>query len=303
MNDHALGADDFVPRLEAARAAGLTLAARVWWRLGLEVDLMEREPIEARRLAAIIVSGRVLRRRRLAYRREVPASEAARAPEAIPPPVVDLGVESQQTVITDALSGVRRCTQCLNGRVSCVVCLGRGYVEVARSSYEVGALRACSACGRGGTQECPHCAGTAETVEVRCVDLIDEVVHLAYPYVPTMSFALEEKVRGALEQELDVERPVPDCLFVDLEPQRAGGPYRATKRDPEFRGFSYADALAKARAALAGTRGEEPIAEELTIHARPILWLRYAAWGTRREVALFYDLEGNLRAMVADGGL
>ncbi len=294
---------DFLPDLEVARGAGLRLPARVWWRLGLEVDLMDRDPIEVRRVAAIIVSARVLRRRRLAYQQEVPAAEAARAPEAIPKPIIDLNHESRQRVITDVVAGPERCTRCVNGQVSCLVCLGRGYVDVSQSSYEAAATRPCRACAQRGTQTCSHCGGSTETMRVRCVDVIDEVVRLDYPYVPTMSFALEEKVRTALEEELGTERAVASCLRVDLSSQRHGGPYREAKREPTFRGFVYADALGKARAALAQLRGEEPLAEEILIHARPISWLRYEAWGVTREVALFVDLVGDLRAMVADGGL
>jgi hypothetical protein len=295
-------ADDFVPSLEQARRAGLALPARMWWRLGSEVDLMDREPVDTRKLAAIVVRGRVLRRRQLAQRTEIPARDAVRVPEPMPP-VPDGYVGGTATAVTEVLGAKGRCSHCLRGMLDCVVCGGRGKVEVSQTTNQGGVLRTCGACGGGGTKTCRHCEGTAETVVVRCVDVIDEVLTLAYPYVPAMSFALEEKVTSALEAELAEGMATPECLLVDLEAQQTGGPYRQAVREPEFHGFSYADALAQARTAIAAVRGEQPIHEESEIHARPILWLRYEAWGSKREVALFYDLAGRLNAMVADGGI
>jgi len=267
MSD-SLSASDFLPSFEEARTAGLSLTARVWWRMGLELDLMDREPTDSRQLAAIVVRGRVLRRRRLAYRGQVPAERAQGAPDPVPPRPTDYA-SSTVTVVGEAAADPYVCSSCRAERGRCRTCAGSGLV-----------------------------------VDARCVQIIDEVVELAYPYVPTMSFSLEEKVTAVLEQELAEEHSTPTCLLVDLEPKKSGGPYRqVANREPEFRGFSYDDALQQARTVVAALRGDEPILEELEVHARPILWLRYEAWGVRREVALFYDLSHQLHAMVGDGGL
>jgi hypothetical protein len=151
--------------------------------------------------------------------------------------------------------------------------------------------------------QCKHCAGTGQSIEVRCIDVVDEVAHIAYPYVPSMTFGLEEAVAQLLEAELAQPEPMPEALRVSLDPDRVGGPYRQARRDPEFRGFRYGDALAQARRAVAALRGDEPIREELEITARPILWLRYGVLGVKREVALLVGADGTMHAKVADGGI
>lgn len=238
----------YIPLLETLKTAGSELEVQTWWN-PFGVDLLEREPTEQRKLAAVVLIARALRRTIRELDGDVPASRVGDLPEPIPEPPDDW-----------------------NGRVT----------RVLRSRIDLDP-RPCPLCA-GDSPECGICEGTGQVLRVRFREVHDVVDTLRYAYVPTLPFSIEERVTRLIDPAADP----PECLRIDMAARRAGSAYRDTiEVDPEFLGHSFADALAQARTAAQAFGVEaDVVKKDVRAYAWPLLLLRWSGLGLDRTVAL-----------------
>ncbi len=311
--------EPYLPTFEKLLHAGAEVKARAWWRLGSEIDLLAQEPYETTQIAAIVLSGRVLRRDRTAFVIEVAAKRRRSIPEREVPPSAD-ALGRRQYVVFEVVGDVHDCTGCLNGTVLCTQCNGTGRdafsfgtplrgvygTDVGPDRFLEPLLRSdrCSACFGNGERLCPSCDGTRASITARAYSVQDQEHAFSYAYLPELPFPLEERLKEHFEAELADGVTYPELLTVRLDPERTGGPYRQAVRDAtEVYGYAYGrGALAAARLAVQRLRGDEPFFETIRTWARPILWLRYRVLGLRREVAVLCDT-AEMRVIVADGSM
>jgi hypothetical protein len=289
--------EPYLPTLDRARAAGVSLQAKTWYHLGSGIDLLAEEPVEQHRLAAVTVDACVLYRAVWEKNVEVSEQLLATYPTVMPPPPERM-IAASHHLVADVLDrGPRPCTNCpvRPGHELCARCGGAGYivVDAGRSQH----TEICFACGGERFVQCSTCDGTAlcRRARVRYVD--DRVSALRYTYVPSMTVALET----ALDEALAAGEDLPDCLRFDPRSRAAGGPYRAGGAvEPTFHGHRFGDALGRAAAAIGGLGGDGLVLrQELVTYARPILWLRYSRLGSRHDAVLAARADGDLFAYVA----
>lgn len=292
-------AERWIPTIELARRSGVAIQAKVWWRLGGEIDLLDREPEAVHRVAAVAVRGRALRRTIDEIPVEVPASQPVVLATGEPGMPDGFEESTHEQVVRTIDDVAHRCPDCrMTPRViGCIGCSGEGRITVGDRS---GRAITCPGCGGVGHLTCVTCAGTAYTRRVLLRRVQDRCAHLQYAFLPDMPFPLEERLQQLLEP---IATP-PDCLRFDPSRVLGGGPYRqATLADQGFLGHGYGAAIRDARNAIdALGRDARLLRSEVRAWARPILWLRYRAFGVRREVAIFFEAPGALRAVVTDGG-
>lgn len=238
----------YIPLLETLKSAGSELEVQPWWN-PFGVDLLEREPSEARKLAAVVLVARVLRRTSREAEAVVPLSRVGTLPEAVPEPPTDWSSREVRVVLARLAADPQRCPYCPSGAPGCGFCEDTGLV-----------------------------AG------VRLREIHDAVETLRYAYVPSLPFSIEERVTRLIEPEVDP----PECLRFEMAARRAGSAYRDTLEvDPEFFGHSFGDALAQARAA-AQALGSEPdvVRKDVRAYAWPVLLVRWSGLGLDHTVAL-----------------
>jgi hypothetical protein len=282
----------YLPSLELARRAKVSIRGATRFRR--EVDLLGREPDAQHRVAAVLLVAEVQRRETFDMSAEIPLGAAASVPEPMPEPPAGFETRSHR-VLTALLSPApEECATCRGtpGRIACVLCWGSG--TVIRDGTLVAV--ACEGCAATGAVPCPACGGEGHILRVAARRIDDVHARLRYAYLPEMPFSLEERLAQLMEPR---DEP-PGCLQIDLGVRRTGGPYRQSEqRDPDFLGFAPGRALDEARAAVTRLRGEGTVVRsDIRAFAWPILWLRYRVGGSRREVALFVQADGSLRAVV-----
>lgn len=238
----------FIPLLETLKNAGSELEVQTWWN-PFGVDLLEREPTEQHKLAAVVLVARVMRRFSRDLEREIAITRVGDLPREAPAPPEDW-----------------------ESRVSLVV--------LSQADAEP---RPCTTCG-GALSDCVSCDGSGQALLMRLREVHDVVATLRYAYVPSLPFSIEERVTKLLEPTADP----PDCLRFDMAPRRAGSAYRdMIEVDPEFFGHSFADALAEARKAAEGFGADaDVIRRDVRAYAWPLLLLKYSGVGLDRTVAL-----------------
>lgn len=289
--------EPYLPTLDRARAAGVTLQARSWYHLGSGVDLLAQDPVEQHRLAAVTVDARVLHR--AVWEKNVELSEQLLAtyPAVMPPQPEGMIAASHHLVVDILDRGPAPCTNCpvRPGRELCARCGGAGYILIDGGNNQQ--AQPCGTCAGGRFVQCSTCDGVARTRRARVRYVDDRLSTLRYTYVPSMTIALET----ALDEVLAATDDLPVCLRFDPRSREAGGPYRGGGvAEPTFHGHRFGDALGRAATAIGGLGGDGVVLrQELVTYARPILWLRYASLGARHEAVLAARANGELFAYVA----
>ncbi|MBI2897209.1 MAG: hypothetical protein HYY06_26870 [Deltaproteobacteria bacterium] len=238
----------YIPLLETLKTAGSELEVQTWWS-PFGVDLLEREPTDSRKLAAVVLVARSLRRTTRELESRVPSSTVGNLPELVPEPADDWQSRVTSVLLARLDSEASRCPYCPPGFEGCAFCGGTGFVE-----------------------------------RVRLREVHDLVETLRYAYVPSLPFSIEERVTRLIDPAVDP----PECLRIDLEPRRGGSAYRDTfELEPEFFGHSFGDALVQARTA-ARAFGSEPdlVRKDVRAYAWPLLLVRWSGFGLDRTVAL-----------------
>jgi hypothetical protein len=285
--------EPYLPTLERARAAGVSLHARSWYHLGSGIDLLAGDPVEQHRLAAVTVDVRVLHRAVWEKSVEVSDQLLASYPTVMPPQPDGMLAASHHLVVDVLDRGPAPCTNCpaRRGRELCARCGGAGHVVIDAGGSQH--HERCGTCAGERFVRCSTCDGTARTRRARVRYVDDRVSALRYTYVPSMTVALET----ALDEVLAPTDDLPACLRFDPRSRAAGGPYRAGGAvEPTFHGHAFGDALGRAATAIGGLGGNDLVLrQEVVTYARPILWLRYA----RHEAVLAARANGELFAYVA----
>lgn len=141
-------------------------------------ELLYERDLEERRLAAILLVARVLRRE--AWEETVDAS--VRLAGALPtevPPIPDGYIEQASGIRVGPALELRPCTMCdirRPGANACHHCGGSGLLA--------GDLERCGACGGGGFVTCSACEGAKQTVSLRLRHVTDRLVALRDTFVP-----------------------------------------------------------------------------------------------------------------------
>ncbi|WP_437679128.1 hypothetical protein [Sorangium sp. So ce131] len=288
----------YLPTIERARAAGVSLRTRLWHKPGSAVDLLAVEPVEQRRLAAVTLDARALGRTMWEKNVELSEERFAAFPTGIPPEPARMVAASHHVLVAARGEGPAACSMCpaRPGREICARCNGGGKIHLDHDYREV---EPCPSCGGAAFVRCSVCEGSARTRRARVRFVEDRVDTLRYTYVPSMTIALESALDEALAP--GETGALPDCLRFDPRPRATGGPYRGgPAAEPTFHGHRFGDALRRATSAAAGLGGEGQILrQEIATYARPILWLRYKIRGARREVVLSARASGEPFAFVA----
>ncbi len=243
----------FLPSLPAAREAGL--------------DLPPGDPAEQHRLAALIVSVRLVRRE--ATDNEIESAEPATSLGLLataPPAPADFVAQSYTSLLEDL--GFRPCSACRRQASSPSWCLCKG-------------------------------RGTVHRLRVR--QWSDTPIFHHETYVPSQLAFVPEmfSFEGHLERTLAGAAP-PECLRChDLRSQRGGSAYRGGGREqrPDFHGHDFGDGLDKATAAVNNVLKGTLVLHDIRAYAWPFLWLRWTM-PEPREIALYARADGGLRAYV-----
>jgi hypothetical protein len=284
-----------LPTLERARSEGYV-------PLDLdrgEVDLLPGEPTVQRRLAALVVRARVVRRE---VRDDLTEMSPRRAAALLGEmPVAPTNFTSQSYLVRLQAEGGPglACTSCDVRRVgynACHRCGGSGWLRVDQR---------CSAC-LDGFILCASCDGSLVTVavELRHVDdvalsLQDVFVPEAFRYVPGL-FAVPRLLRELLEFA-----DPPMALAFPLVARPQGSAYRDTVRreeaEPVFHGHRFEDAMDTARRALRAML--KPKTEAVLVDVRsfawPFLWLELGQGREKQEAVLVIRPDGRLGGYVA----
>jgi hypothetical protein len=287
-------ASSFLPLLERARSEGYE---------PLDPDkggavLLPGEPLVQRRLAALVVRARIVRRESRDELTEMSPRRAAAMLGEIPPaPTVFASQSYVVRLQAEGGPGVA-CTSCDLRRLgynACHLCGGSGAINVTQR---------CTSCLDGFTL-CASCDGTLATiaVEVRHIDdveltLRDVFVPEAFRYVPAL-FEVGRLLRDLLE---DADPPMSLAFPLVSRPQ--GSAYRdAVQREaePVFHGHRFEDAMDTARRSLRAMLKPktEAVLFDVRSFAWPFLWLELGDEREKQEVVLVVRPDGRLGGYAA----
>lgn len=296
-NQHAgsVEASSFLPTLERARSDGY---------VPLDPDgggaaLLPGEPIVQRRLAALVVRARVVRREVRDELTEMSPRRAAALLAEMPLAPAEFASQSYLVRLQAEGGPGLACTSCDIRRVgynACHRCGGSGQLHIDRR---------CGSC-HDGFILCASCEGALVTlaVEVRHVDdvnivLRDVFVPEAFRYVPGL-FAVPRHLRDLLE---DANPPMALAFPVVARPQGSG--YRDAVRreevEPVFHGHRFEDAMDTARRSLRAMLKPktEAVLHDVRTFAWPFLWLELGQGREKQEVVLVIRPDGQLGGHVA----
>lgn len=288
-HDGSAEASLFLPTLERARREGY---------VPLDADagnraLLPGEPVAQRRLAALVVRARIVRREVRDDVTEMSPRRAARLLGEIPPaPQVFMSQSYVVRLQSEGGPGLA-CTSCDPRRVgynACHSCGGSGWLSLALP---------CLAC-RDGFIVCAACDGSLVTVavEVRQVDdvdlsLDDVFVPEAFRYVPAL-FAVPRLLRELLK---DADPPLSLAFPLVSRPQESA--YRDAVRreaEPVFHGHRFEDAMDTARRSLRAMLKPktEAVLVDVRSYAWPFLWLELGSAREKQEAVLVVRPDGRM---------
>lgn len=284
-----------MPTLERARSEGYVPLDPG----GDEVALLPGEPVAQRRLAALVVRARVVRREVRDDLTEMSPRRAAGLLDELPPAPLVFASNSYvvRLRVDDDPSACTHCDIRRPGSTACPTCDGSGFAVLGL---------ACSAC-KDGFVACVACDGTGAmvAVELRHIDdvdlaLRDVFVPEAFRYVPAL-FTVPGLLRDLLE---DADPPM--ALAFPLVSRPQGSAYRDAVRrelEPEFHGHRFEDAMDTARRSLQAML--KPKTEAVLVDVRsfawPFLWLELGKGEEKQEVVLVVRPDGRLGGYVSQG--
>ena len=287
-------ASSFLPTLERARSEGYVPLDPE----GDEVALLPGEPVVQRRLAALVVRARVVRREVRDDHTEMSPGRAAGLLGEIPP--APLVFASRSYVVRLQVDG--------GPGVACTHCDVRHFGSIACPSYGGDGLivldLACPKCSDGFIA-CVDCDGSGATVkvELRHIDdvelaLRDVFIPKAFRYIPAL-FTVPRLLRDLLE---DADPPM--ALAFPLVSRPQGSAYRdAVRREPEpaFHGHRFEDAMDTARRSLRAML--KPKTEAVLVDVRsfawPFLWVELGKGEEKQEAVLVVRPDGRLGGYVS----
>jgi hypothetical protein len=292
----SVDASFFLPTLERARTEGYVPLDP---NRGGAV-LLPGEPVVTRRLAALVVRARVVRREVRDDLTEMSPRRAAALPGEMPAVPREFASQSYLVRLQAEGGPGLACTSCDIRRVgynACHRCGGSGWLH---------ADQRCSAC-LDGFILCASCDGSLVTVavELRHVDdvslaLRDVFLPEAFRYVPAL-FEVPRLLRDLLE---DADPPMTLAFPLVTRPQ--GSAYRdAVRREPEpvFHGHRFEDAMETARTSLRAMLKPktEAVLFDVRSFAWPFLWLELGKGREKQEIVLVVRPDGQLGGFVAKG--
>lgn len=272
----------FVPRLAAAREAGLQL--EVGGLFGLfDRDLLADEGAWTP-LAAVRVHARVQARGVREVREAIPmrlAEPSRGVPEAV------FGREGR-TLVPHGAGEIGRCGGCTfhPGHVPCNACGATGHGEIPMPTGHT-IREVCRACQGRTTVVCARCEGHGRVWIGPALEVTDRHGVLRHVYAPDeVSLALQEALAAVIDAD-----DMPPALAISLEP-RVVDPYRGTLAGHAIAGHGYDDVVPTVRTVLHGLAGElEVVRSEVALHAWPFLFAR----GGGVEAAIVVDHVGVTR--------
>lgn len=280
----------YLPSLEAARARGCVA-------LDPEADrfeLPEGEPTAVRRLAALVVDARLIRREIQDEEASMALARASNLPTEMPPAPTEFA-DRTALVRVGAVGASEPCSTCdvrKRGHIACPAC---GHHEGYR----------CGNCD-DGFLPCSACDGAGSTVRVYVRRVHDE--HLAirdtfvpetFRYIPAL-FPFPALLRAMLD---GVDPPM--CLAFPIAAPVQRSVYRGNvgpEREPEFEGHRFDDAVEKALEAL--RRVVKPKTEialfDVRTFAWPFLWVEFGEAREARAVVLVARPDGQICGFEGD---
>lgn len=267
-------AERFLPSVARARQEGVACWVE---QPGGSLDLFTLEPQETHELAAVIVTGRALRRTSFAKVEELDTPRLERLRTAAVASSEGYEERAHSVLEPDVPVERQRCTTCAvfePGWTMCTLCLGAG----------------CRTCGAGRVA-CTTCGGTGETWRAGVRYVTDNVLALRSVVCPAMPVRLRDEVKATLAQL----GALPACLVTDLESEQRGAAYRSRLGEASFAGFRFGSAAprAKKHAARIDTL-PSVVKSEAVFYAWPLLCLVYALDSAIWDLALFIDPEAGL---------
>jgi hypothetical protein len=263
-------------------------------------ELPEGEPSAVRRLAAMVVSARVVRRETRDEETEVSIARASYMLKEMPPAPREYLEQSYLIRLRGDSAAGRPCTGCdirRRGSTICHCCGGTG--------RRLDPPAPCTACDEGFIL-CAMCDGTGEIIsaEVRYVNDVpiwyrDTFIPEAFRYLPSM-FSVPTLLRALLAE---VDPPM--ALAVPLMGKMQGSAYRDAKRseaDPVFHGHRFEDAIEAARRSLRGLMKPktEIVLHDVRSFAWPFLWVEYGTGREKREMVLVVRPDLQLAGFVGE---
>ncbi|MFO0756743.1 MAG: hypothetical protein U0359_09640 [Byssovorax sp.] len=251
------------------------------------------DPTTARRLAAIVIFARVVRRESRDEDTEMSLGRASYLLPEMPPPPRDFTDQSYLVRISGGREE-RPCTSCdlrKPGHSLCHNCGGSGWLGNDGGS--------CLACDQGFVI-CATCDGIQRAVGVRIryvndvhVVLHDIFIPEAFRYLPPL-FSFPALLRDMLD---NVVPPIE--LASPLFAQAKSSAYRdAVRKDPDpvFYGHRFEDALEAARASLRSMMKPktEIVLHDVRSYAWPFLWLEHGSGERARHSAYVVRPDGVL---------
>jgi hypothetical protein len=244
-------------------------------------ELPPGEPSAARRLAAIVLFARVIRRESREEDTEMSLSRASYLLGEMPAAPKDF---VEQSYLVRARGGYeeRACTHCDPRKPGFTPCHNCG------AALSIAGGMGCVACV-GGFIPCATCDGIQRTVQVRVryvndvhVVLHDVFIPQAFRYMPPL-FPVAALLRDLLE---NVVPPIE--LACPLFAQAKSSAYRDAVRkepDPVFHGHRFEDALEAARGSLHSLvkPKSEIVLHDVRSYAWPFLWLEHGSGETKRD--------------------
>jgi hypothetical protein len=283
----------YLPTLERAREGCLPLDPEG------SFELPEGEPSAVRRLAAMVVLARVVRRETREEETEVSIARASYMLNAMPPAPREYLEQSYLVRLRGDSAAGRPCTSCDIRRKGYTIC------HLCGGTAQLHPDTPCTSCDEGFIL-CATCDGTGEVIsaEVRYVNDVplwyrDTFVPEAFRYVPSM-FSVPTLLRALLA---DVDPPM--ALAVPLMGKMQGSAYRDAKRsevDPVFHGHRFEDAIEAARRSLRGMvkPKTEVVLHEVRSFAWPFLWVEYGTGREKRELLLVVRPDLQLAGFVGE---
>lgn len=264
---------------------------------GEEVALLPGEPVAQRRLAALVVRARVVRREVRDDRTEMSPRRAAGILDELPPAPLAFASKSYvvRLHVDDEPSTCAHCDVRRPGSTACLACGGTGLTVLGL---------VCREC-KDGFLPCVPCDGTGAMVgvELRHIDdvdlaLRDVFVPEAFRYVPAL-FTVPGLLRDLLE---DADPPMSLAFPLVSRPQ--GSAYRDAVRreaEPQFHGHRFEDAMDTARRSLQAMMKPktEAVLFDVRSFAWPFLWLELGKGEEKQEAVLVVRPDGRLGGYVS----
>lgn len=244
---------------------------------------------EVSRMAAVLVSARVVQRSSWTDQVEVSEKTFAELVAAQPPEpsFAEAGVVRFRGLEPGSRSArPQKCGLCFAtpGRETCRICGGTGRGGEGEEAV------ACTHC-ESGKRPCTTCDGTTVSLLVRVVYGEDTVRSVPHIFLPAIPFELREP----LTKFFQARPSVPDALLLDLtEDFAAADPYRGRRGNDEIHGH-------RADAALAGARHYierlERLPSVVAIEHRAFAW-PFAVVSHESRVALVISDEAGAGCLV-----